>query len=467
MDLTIEALVRQAQVALDDLQDTPLTDAGNAEAFARAHAGAVRYDHSRRAWLLWRPPVWRPDQDGEITRLFLDNLRERQRLAMDIPDDHRRREIVQHLLASESHYRVTSALNLARAIKPLAMSGQEFDRHPDLLVVTNGVINLTTGAFREGRPDDYLTQQAGMAYDPAARAPRWEAFIAEVFGGDPDLAAFVQRAVGYSLTGWTKEQVFFFLYGEGWNGKSTFLGTLRQALGDYAVNASFATFESATRPANGATPDLMALRGARLVTASESKSVAKLNEAVLKVMAGEDPITGRALYQDTQTYQPTFKVWLAANNLPRVDDITDGFWRKVILVPFTQSFKGRADKDLGRKLAGELSGILNWAIAGCLAWQREGLNPPQRCLDAVEAWRADNDPLHDFLTEACVFGPRCEVKVSDLFAAYEVFCQQRGVAQEVKAANWFSRLVQAHGIRKVNRKDGKVFVGVSIKGDAR
>jgi len=438
-----------------------LSDAGNAEFFADGFAGQVCYRHDTQRWYLFRAPVWRPDRDGEVERLALEAIRERQAQAVAIQDIDLKKRTLSFLLASESTYRVRSVLELARSRPQLARSGQEFDRHPTLLAVHNGVLELTGGLFREGHPDDYLTQCTGTAYDPKATCPRWEQFVGEIFDGDAELVAFVQRAIGYTLTGWTREQCFFFCYGTGRNGKSTLFKVLRALLGDYAHNTAFATF-ARDRTQASHQEDLMALEGARLVTASESKMIGQLADDMLKTIAGEDPITGSRKFQHERTYQPTFKVWLAANNLPRVNDVTEGFWRKVILLPFHVRFEGaRDDKHLGEKLLAELPGILNWALAGCLAYQREGLNPPARCRDAAEAWRADNDPLHDFL-KTCQVGANLEVKASALFAAYEQFCQREGVPQVVKSAHAFTPLVQAHGFTREKRKNGRFFVGISL-----
>jgi len=436
-----------------------LTDGGNAEFFADRYANQVCYRHDIRRWYVWRSPVWKPDTDGEIERLALEAVRERQAQALNIQDADQRKKALQFLLQSENGYRLRSMIEIAKAMKPLAKSGAEFDQRDTLLAVQNGVIDLTTGEFREGDPSDYLTQCAGTHYDPNAKSPRWERFIGEIFAGDPDLVAFVQRLVGYTLTGWTREQVFVFCYGTGRNGKSTLFETLRALFGDYARNTAFTTF-TRERGNNGHEDDLMSLEGARLVTAVESKTISQLAEDTLKTIAGSDPITGSRKHEHTRTYVPTFKVWLAANNLPKVKDVTEGFWRKVVLLPFNVRFEGaREDKGLGEKLRAELPGILNWALQGCLAYQREGLNPPARCVDAVAAWRADNDPLAEFL-ETCKIGSQYEVQVLALYQEYERFCALSN--QRAISLTAFSPLVEAHGFKRERRRNIKVFLGIGL-----
>lgn len=436
----------------------PYTDGGSAEHYAAVNAGRVCYRHDQRRWYVWRHPIWKPDDDGEAERLALKAVRERQAKALAISDADQRKKALTFLLGSESGYRLRSMMEIAKNLKPLAKAGQEFDRSPTLLAVQNGVLDLTTGEFRKGRPDDYITQCAGTHYDPNAKAPRWEKFLREVFQGDEDLIAFVQRAVGYCLTGWTHEQIFFFCYGTGRNGKSKFLSTLRALLGNYAQHTAFSTFTK-ERGRGGHEDDLMALEGARLVTAIETKAVGTLAEDTLKAIVGEDPVTGSRKFERTRTFQPTFKLWLAANSLPKVNDVSDGLWRKIALVPFNAKFEGeRDDKRIGEKLRAELPGILVWALQGCLEYQRVGLNPPQRCIDAVLAWRMDNDPLADFLA-ACRTGQGLETKASELYQAYTQHCAQTGL--KPVSMHVFSPLVQAHGYRKERRRDGVFFVGVA------
>jgi len=437
--------------------DYPLTDAGNAEYFAYRHGEDTCYRHDLERWYIYRDPVWMPDKDGEPERRALEIIRERQELALDIEDIDKRKKAINFMLACENDYRINALLNIAKITMPIAKSGSEFDADDTLLAAKNGVIDLKTGEFRAGQPNDFITQSVGYAYNKKAEAPRWLQFLDEIFKGDEGLIAFVQRAVGYCLTGSTKEQVFFFCYGTGSNGKSVFLSTLRALFGDYATNAKFATFVQ-EKNNKGHDDELMTLEGARIVTSAESRALGALADDILKIITGGDPLTGSRKYEHTRTFMPKFKLWMAANRLPKVKDYTEAFWRRVILLPYKERFCGaQVDKNLTAKLKKELPGILNWAIEGCLLYQDEGLNPPQRCYDAVAAWRADNDPLVDFL-ETCRTGDKLEIKVSDLYHAYETWC----IANEQKAfyINTFSQMVEAHGYDREKRRDGRYFLGI-------
>ncbi|HCE18528.1 MAG TPA: hypothetical protein DEQ80_11775 [Anaerolinea thermolimosa] len=437
-----------------------LTDAGNAEFLNDRCTGQICYRHDVRRWFVFRSPVWAADDNGEVERLALEAIRERQAQAFGIQDADLRKKTLAFLLNSENGYRLRSMLEIAKSRPNLTKSGKEFDQKQMLLAVKNGVIDLETGNFREGQPEDYLTQCAGTHYDPTAKADRWEQFLREVFLGDTELFGFIQRAIGYTLTGLTREQVFFFCHGaRGLNGKSTLFDTLRALLGDYAKSTSFSTFTNDPNK-GGHQESLMTLEGARLVVANETSTVGTLNEAVLKTLTGEDPVTGSKKHEHERTYLPQFKLWLAANDLPKVRDVSPAFWRRVVLIPFLARFEGKnQDKGLKVKLRAELPGILNWALEGCLAYQREGLNPPAACTDATEAWRGDCDPLVDFLT-TCKLDPRLETKASALFETYEQYCRLNGVAQAVRSVQLFSKLLVAHGFERARRTNGIFFVGI-------
>lgn len=460
-DKFVEDLMQQAQIAAQaPARPEPEGEYAVAIAVAGELQGRLRYAEHTRQWMSYADGIWRPISTNRAAELVVNAAETYYLREIDAAVD------------KDEKKRLTKLLELAYRSRAMAgilffLAGQsgietyadEWDRGDTLLPVKNGVADLTDGSLKPHDPGHLFTKQAGVAYDPQAQAPRWEQFLNEIFMGDKELVAFVQRAVGYSLTGLTREQCFFFLYGTGRNGKSRFLEVLRSVAGDFGRYAAFSTFTKG-RGSNGHEDDLMALEGSRLITSSESKTVGKLAEDVLKSIVGEDPITGSRKHERTRTFRPAFKLWLAANNKPKVVDVTDGFWRKVVLIPFEAKFEGAAeDKRLGEKLRSELSGILNWAVEGCLAYQREGLNPPQRCIDAAAAWRADNDPLADFLA-TCKVGAGLEVKASVLYQEYEQYCAINGTKPISITA--FSPLLEAHGFKREVRRNGKFFIGISV-----
>jgi putative DNA primase/helicase len=401
-----------------------LTEAGAAERFARLHGADVRFDHRRSRWLLWEGHRWVPDADAAVIRLAIDFARAWQQEAITIPDLGYREAAIKLALRLERRDGLGNMLTLARALKPIANAGDEWDADIWLLGVPNGVIDLSTGERRSGHRNDHITMNTAVAYEPAATCPRWTQFIHEVFDSHQPLIDFVHRAIGYSLTGITSEQVLFLLYGTGANGKGTFTNTLKHVLGDYAWNMPFATIEMRDRAS--IPNDLAALVNRRFVTASETNDGARLNEARVKTLTGCDPVTARFLHGEFFTFEPRAKFWLSVNHKPIVRDDSFGFWRRLRLIPFSQRFDVNAG--LASELRAEAAGILTWCVQAARSWNDHGLNPPAVVVNATREYERDSDPLAAFLEEACELDPVAEVTASDLYNHYSRWADQHGLS---------------------------------------
>jgi putative DNA primase/helicase len=280
------------------------------------------------------------------------------------------------------------------------------------------------GQLRDGKRGDWLTQHADVVFDAAADCPRWRAFLDEVFEAHPDLPGFIAQAVGYSLTRCTTEQCLFFCYGEGANGKSTFLDTLRSVLGPYGHQLPFAClelFNSKASANSGHQESLAGLQGKRFVSVVETGVEKRLNEALVKALIGNDILRVSFKFGHEFNLEMVSKFWLAFNHKPRVNDDSFGFWRRIRLIPFVRVFdKASADAYLLRKLAGEAPGILNWAIRGCLEWQEAGkLEIPAEVERATEEYRRENDALQLFLDDKCVITSNGRVGTKDLWEAFK------------------------------------------------
>jgi len=398
----------------------PLTDAGAAELLAALHGDKLRFDHKRERWLIWRGHWWDIDRDDELIRLAIDVARIRHCAAIRIPDERARVAMVKHARSCETMPIVKRTWETAQALKPFADLGEGWDANPWLLGVRNGVVDLRTGKLRAGSPSDRITRHIEIDFDPDALCPRWIRFLDEVFGGDAALIDFVHRAVGYSLTGTTTEQVLFLCHGQGSNGKSVFLRLMRLILGPYACDTPFSTFELAARAT--IPNDVAALEGKRLVTAAETNESARFNEARIKALTGGDAVTARFLNHEFFSFEPTFKIWFSVNHKPKVADDSYAFWRRIRLIPFLTQFKLASeavpgepvmDKHLYEPLVKEAAGILAWAIRGAVAWLNNGLEPPAVVWNATVAYEAENDPLQTFLDETCVLGPVFQVGAGD------------------------------------------------------
>src|ERR1044072_3670428 len=284
------------------------TDAGNAERFVHLYKDTLRYCKSRKRWLTWDGNIWRIDEGGVADRFAIITARATNLAAASIQDKTAREALEKWAHTSEFKANRSAMLNTATNLKPIETVIDDYDRNTFLAAVKNRTLDLATGVFRESWREDYISMQFNVEYDALATAPRWEAFLKEVFAGDEGLISWVQRAVGYSLTGNTREQVMFMLYGGGANGKSVFLEIISYLIGDYSANTPFSTFEANKR--NDASNDLAALKGKRLVTVIEANEDRRLDEARVKSVTRQDEITPRFLYQEFFTYRPCFKIWI-------------------------------------------------------------------------------------------------------------------------------------------------------------
>lgn len=447
-------------LAVSTRDDFPRTDAGNAEHFAALYGDRVKFDHRRNRFLYWTGNRWAPDADGEIWRLALESVRKRLNHALLVVDSEARKAGVKHAFSSESRGKLESILSIARSLRSIADDGSKWDANPRLLGTPNGVVDLYSGKLRAGRPDDYITMTTKVRCDLEGRCERWLKFLNEIFASDQKLIDFVHRAIGYSLSGDTSAQCIFLGYGTGSNGKTTLINTIRELLGDYAWNMPFSTIELNQRAS--IPNDLAALVNRRFVIASETNDGTRLNEARIKSLSGCDPITARFLHGEFFTFEPVGKFWLAANHKPVVRDDSFGFWRRLRLIPFTQTFQ--VDPTLAHTLRSEGPAILGWAVRGCLAWQSQGLQPPDSVLAATAEYQADSDPLRTFLDAACIFDNDASERASVLFEHYKRWADREGMSdRERLSSTAFGRKVSER-FQKVRDGAGSYYKGVSITG---
>jgi putative DNA primase/helicase len=427
----------------------PKSDLDTAQLFAADHGDRFRHVRDQRMWLAWDGTRWRRDATGEAQRAAKETAYALLGRAGAIKDPDEAKAAAKWALSARSEHRIRALLALAETELEIAITPDMLDADPWLLTCANGTLDLRTGKMREHEPEDLISLGTAVAYDPDARCARWERFLGEIFGADEDLIGFVHRLVGYMLTGDTRERVLVVLHGSGFNGKSTFLETVKVLLGDFAATASFDSF-TRTRGDRGPRNDLARLHRARLVIASESGEGRRLDEAVVKQLTGRDTIAARFLYGEHFEFVPQFKLVLATNHRPRVDGADDAIWDRLRLVPVEQSFRGREDKGLQEALAGELPGILAWAVRGCLQWGSEGLGTAAAVTHATEEYRRDEDVLGGFLAERCKSDG--ETATTDLRRAYEEFCEDAG--ERPLGASALGRHLSRRGIHREQRTDG-------------
>jgi len=442
-----------APPALPSVPPLTETDSGMAERVAATHADDLRFDHRIGRWLIYQGHSWRGDPSGDVDRLVLTTIRNCYSTIGGLEEEAAKRRF-KFLVKCESADRRAAVARLTRVTLPVADAGDGWDLKPDILGVRNGVISLPDGTLRPGRPNDRITLALDLDYDADAAAPRWEQFIREILP-DPDLAAFIKRAIGYSLTGQMKEQCFFMCHGKGSNGKSVFLDTLAHLLGPLYAATPFSTFLAQKYGAAGPTNDLAALVARRAVSASEAGEGSYLNEDRLKAITGGERIRVRFLFREFFDFYPTCKIWLAVNHRPRVADDTLSFWR---------TFEGDAvDPDLATKLVDELPGIFAWSVQGAVEWYAGGLQPPASVLAVTAAYKREQDPLGEFLSAACDLGPEHHAGAKELGAAYGKWADDAGLRGHDRMT--VTRLGRILGDRfeSVHTRHGKVYDGLRVR----
>lgn len=457
--------------------DYPLTESGDAELFAVMNGDDLRYDKLRGRWLISHEEsgLWLPDSLDHVFNLALENTRERQKRALQLEDYAQRKQMMDWAMHGESRSRLTNLLALAQNKEPLADDGMAWDTDPWLLGCPNGVVDLRDGTFRKATPDDRVTMRVKVKYDPQADCPLWKATLGQIFAGHEvksdnlldqaditesvRLVEFMQRALGYSITGDCREECCFFAYGEGGNGKGTIINTLGEVLGDYLDDMPMKTLEKSLFASNSIPNDIAKLVGKRFITCAEVNEF-HINESRLKALTGRDPITARFLNQEFFTFRPVGKIWISTNNRPKITGLDDGIWRRIHLIPFTNSFKGpRDDKTIKERLLKELPGILNWVIEGAVKWQQVGLLPPDTVRVATEDYRIDSEPITPFINACCVVDAKARVQAGLLFQAYKLWASGQHEEQPL-TDKAFSKFIKRRFSCEMNRH--VYYVGIGL-----
>jgi P4 family phage/plasmid primase-like protien len=471
-----------------------LTDVGNARRLVAEHGEDLRYCKKWKSWLVWDGRRWARDDRDQVIEYAKAVTAEFFRDAAAAHDPDTQGMLVGHALRSQRAERLRAMVLLAQSEPGIPVLPAELDADSYLLNVLNGTIDLRTGALREHRRTDLITKLAPIEYSPDAHLELWDRFLSEATAGcevpegpqAPDAAqnaaalrTFLQRAAGYSLTGDTGEEVLFLIHGPEAAGKSTFVESLKATLGDYALTADFETF-LAKKGDGGVRNDVARLAGARFVASIEVEEGKKLAEGLVKQLTGGDTVTARFLFAESFEFTPTFKLWLAVNSAPRVTDQDGAIWRRILRVPFEHTVpKEKRDRTIKATLKNPAVGgpaILAWLVAGCLAWQREGLGVPPVIEAATAQYRADQDPLREFYAQCCVFEAQAWVASAALYATYQAWARENGVRQNQVLTNTLvGRRLRARGcVQKTGeiadatgqRKKARGWTGVRLRTEA-
>lgn len=436
-----------------------LNDVGNARRFAAAFKSSVAYSPGM-GWLIWDGQKWTPDTSGTIVEKAKEAAKAIYNEGQSTNDDDLRIAIAKHAKASLSARAITAMLDLAKSDPDLRVEANSFNRDDLLLGVANGVVDLRTGKLRPASINDRITNHSGVHFDTNAKAPTFEKFLNTATGGNKSLQGYLQRVVGYSLTGKTSEQCLFFLHGGGSNGKSTFLNVLKELLGS-DLSAQTPSETLMNRKNSQPTNDIARLVSKRVVVANEVEEGSMLSEAFVKQITGGEQISARFHYKEFFEFVPKFKLFIAGNHRPTIRGRDNGIWRRIHLIPFTVAIDAKhKDPALMEKLRAELPGILNWAIKGTKAWQRAGLMVPKIVTDATNSYRKEMDLIQAWIDADATVSPPSEWQVRRAYGSYSEWAISGGYKPMSESV--FSRELESK-FQRVKRKDANYFQGIGPK----
>lgn len=432
-------------------------DTGNADRFVAKYGDIVRYNTINKEFMYYDGNKWQVDDrfmiDGLLDLVIEDMKSEPAHITPDADDEaieKAEKARGKHISHSRSNSGKTSALNEIK--KRVAVLPDDFDNKINVINAINGVVDLASGALTESSPDMYFTKSTHVDFTDNVGAPQWEQFLNEIFAGDSELISFVQRLFGYALTGTMNEQVFVVLHGKGRNGKSTLTEIIEYVLNDYVTNMNPESIMVKNFGGGGANSDIARLKGARIINTQETDDGARLDESLIKRLTGGDTITARQLYGKEFEFKMTGTIFMSTNNKPIIRGTDDGIWRRLLFVPFNVQIPvEKIDRNLKNKLKREALGILNWIVDGAVAYQEDGLNPPEIVKQGVQEYRAESDTIGQFLSEYFEIKAGERVKKADLYEAFDEWNTTFGtgitknkLGRELKKR---FKEIRAHGVR--------------------
>lgn len=433
------------------------------EMFVDQHADRIKYCPERGCWYQWNGIYWQPSTQEEILEFaketagsFLDIAKQAMRI-----DPEKGGKFAKFAIRYHSLDGLTAMTKTARSDPRIRVRYAELDADPELLGVQNGIVNLRTGRFYPPDPTKLITRVAGVPYIEGATCPNWLQALDTTHEGDQEKIDFLQRAYGYTFTGYNHEEVMFCCYGFGENGKSVQENAIHHIAGDHVVTGDVSLL---VHQKNGSSiPNaLAATAGARQLSLNETQGGDELNTQALKMLAGREPVTARFLHQEFFSFKPSATPWYRTNHKPIVRDDSDGTWRRILLIHFRHKFTDE-DKipDIENRLEREGSGILNWIIAGAVDWFKHGLRVPECIRRDGQSYRSESDVLGQFLDEDVTQDPTHRVEQAVLWASWRSFCQQNGHHPGTK--NSFSRRLKERGFSAWQSNNRRYYVGLNIR----
>lgn len=464
--ITFDDYTAANDTCLELIASDSRTDTANGRRLVARCGNLIRYVSTWQKWVVWDGKRWRLDDGPAIEAkakqvadvLWLQYKGLQQLAETDEEIEKMLGTVASFCRSSSSRNGINNMVALARSEPGIAITHNELDTDPWLLNVQNGVLELRSGTLLPHDSSRLITKLAPVVYDPTADCPQWRSTIATAMANDAELIEYQRRQLGMSLTGVVRDHVLPFWHGDGANGKSTIVEVALSMLGeDYAMKAPEGLLiakEHDSHPTERA--DLF---GKRLVVCNETQQGRRLNESLIKDLTGGDTISARRMREDFWRFKPTHKIIMFGNHKPVVRGTDNGIWRRLKLVPFNVVIAPEdQDQELPAKLLGELSGILNWCLIGCLEWQRKGLNPPAAVEAATSEYRTEQDTIGEFIADCCIVEPNAKAKGSDIYGAFRWWMKTRG--EKPWSAKAFSQEITHRFDR--HRNNGTWYLGIGV-----
>ena len=442
------------------------TDITNCKYFLKAYENDIRYCITWNKFLIWNGTNWNIDMRGRMSERIVKFIHQMYRGLRFINDSTLKAAFEKHLMKSENFRRLQALEGLLKLSEEIKVEDWELDTDIYLFNIEGLTLNLKSGKAKQPNCKNLITKKSRFIFDKGAKCPTWNLFLQQIFNKDAQIIRFIQKAMGYALSGDVSEQCLFILWGTGANGKSTFLNVLHYLFGDYACSTMIETFMKKNSEQSN---DLARLKGARFVTTSEIEQGKPMSESLIKTVTGEDELTARFLYGEYFSFKSIFKIFMATNHKPKIRGADNGIWRRIKMIPFTVTIPPeQRDKKLTEKLIAENSGILNCLIQGYSMWKKEGLREePEAVRDANIEYRMDMDVVGTFVNDCFEIDASMKWKLHTkiLYETYLKLCSKNN--ERAMSQKWLGLRMQEKGFKRIVGNSQRLWLGLVLKNEWR
>ena len=436
------------------LTDTKATDRATAEAWLKWNEFEFVFNYASDNWYKWNGKFWERDQTEESKASLLDFAKALKIRAINEPDRDRQNRIIKIAFDLENaktwkgHFEASAVLN----------NRTDFNLDGDLVNLQNGTFNLKSLKLRQHSKEDFLNNCLPIDYEPAGTCPTWTKFLNDIFLNNGDLVHYVKKAVAYSLTDKVNEQCLFFLYGTGQNGKSVFIETLLHIFGNFGIKIPLTALLYNKNNNEASQREIIRLKNKRFAVANETEENGHLSESIIKDLTGGDTLNGRKLYEETEEFNATHKLWIYGNHKPVIKGSDFGIWRRIKIIPFLYTVpKDKIDKELQSKLKAELPGLFNWIIDGLKLYRTEGLEPePEEVKNATAEYKNEMDLIQQFLSDYCEVSEGTECCQKDLYKKFKLWQEETGDHSRI-TSNKLTKKLKEKGFETYKGTDNLTF----------